>query len=159
MIAGNPAWTTACATDGHRAHPEVASRAICSSLNGIAMRIGCRADDEAVQDLEAQRDDGKEIACPGLMEVVANKRGPALATVARQVWWSVLGDGPRRDAVTKLSKFCGDSVLSLKRVLIPKPPNQAAQVGIGVRSANGPLGRPPPDQTPKGTMPVTKNTM
>jgi hypothetical protein len=30
-----------------------------------------------------------------LMEMVAKKRGPALATVARQVRWSVLGDGPR----------------------------------------------------------------
>jgi len=52
-------------------------------------------DDEAVQDLEAQGDYCKEIARPGLMEMVANKRGPALATVARQVRWSVLGDGPR----------------------------------------------------------------
>jgi hypothetical protein len=52
-------------------------------------------DDEAVQDMEAQGDDGKEIARPGLMEMVTNKRGPALATVARQVRWSVLGDGPR----------------------------------------------------------------
>ena len=42
-------------------------------------------DDEAVQDLEAQGDDDKEIARPGLMEMVANKRGPVLAMVARQV--------------------------------------------------------------------------
>ena len=111
-------------------------------------------DDEAVQDLEAQGDYCKKIARPGLMEMVANKRGPALATVARQVRWSVLGDGPRRDVVSKLSKFRGDAVLTPKRVLLPKPAYQGAQVGIGRRSANGPLGLRPPDQTPKGTMPA-----
>jgi hypothetical protein len=88
------------------------------------------------------------------MEMVANKRGPALATGARQVRWSVLGDGPRRDVVSKLSKFRGDSVLTPKRVFCPEPAHQGAQIGIGRRSANGPLGLPTPDQTPKGTMPA-----
>jgi hypothetical protein len=54
---------------------------------------------EAVADLESQGDDGEEVARPGLVEMVAQKRGPTLTTVARQVPWSVFGDCPWPDLV------------------------------------------------------------
>ena len=79
--------------------------------------------DEAVEDLEPQRDDGQEVAGPSLTEMVADKCGPGLSTVARQVRWSVLGDGSRRHLVAKLAKLAGDSVLTPERVFRPSPAN------------------------------------
>jgi hypothetical protein len=86
--------------------------------------VGQVDDDEAVQDLESQGDDGEEVARPGLMEMVAKKRGPTLTTVARQVRRSVLGDSPWRYLVAQLSKLPGDSVLAPQRVLRPELANQ-----------------------------------
>ena len=54
-------------------------------------------DHEAVQDLEPQGDGGEEVTRPGLMDMVADEGGPGLATVARQLRRSILGDGPWRD--------------------------------------------------------------
>jgi hypothetical protein len=64
------------------------------------------------------------------MEMVAQKRGPTLPTVARQVRRTVLGDSPRRYLVAKPSKLGGDFVLTPERVFGPKPPYQDPQVGI-----------------------------
>jgi hypothetical protein len=111
-------------------------------------------DHEAVQDLEPQGDDGEKVARPGLMEMVADKGGPGLATVARQVRRSILGDGPRRDLVAKLAKLPGDSVLTPERIFLPIPANHGPQVSIGWRSTNRPSGLSPPEQSPKGTMPA-----
>ena len=86
--------------------------------------VGQVDDDEAVQDLESQGDDGEEVARPGLMEMVAKKRGPTLTTVARQVRRSVLGDSPWRYLVAQLSKLPDDSVLAPQRVLRPELANQ-----------------------------------
>ena len=64
----------------------------------------------------AQGDDGQEITRPGLMEMVAKKRGPALAAVAGQVRWPVLDDGSGGYLVAELSKLCGDPVLTPGRI-------------------------------------------
>jgi hypothetical protein len=111
-------------------------------------------DDEAVEDLEAQGDDGEEITRPGLMEMVAKKRGPALAAVARQVRWPVLGDGSGRYLVAELSKLCGDLVLTPEWIFDPEPANQGPQVSIGWRTTNSPSGLFPPEETPRGTVPT-----
>jgi hypothetical protein len=71
-------------------------------------------DDEAVEDLEPQRDDGQEVAGPSLVEMVADKCGPELTTVARQVWRSILGGGSRRHLVAKLAKLSNSCLLDVR---------------------------------------------
>src|ERR1017187_3980424 len=86
--------------------------------------------------------------------MVADKGGPGLPTVAREVRWSIFGHGPRRDLVAELSKLTGDSVLTPERVFRPVSPYHGPQVSIGWRSTNRPARLLPPDQAPKGTMPA-----
>ena len=59
--------------------------------------------------MEPKGNDGEKVAGPSLMEMVADKCGPGLSTVARQVRRSILGDGSGRHLVAKLGKLPSDS--------------------------------------------------
>ena len=72
--------------------------------------------EEDVEDPEPDGDDGEEVACPRLTEVVPDERGPALPASARQADGAILGDGPRRDAVSELGQLPCDSVLPQVRL-------------------------------------------
>jgi hypothetical protein len=73
-------------------------------------------DDEGVEDLEPERDDGEPVGGPRLAEMIPDEHGPFLATAAWQARRSVLGDRPRRDMVAELGQLAGNAVLSLRLV-------------------------------------------
>jgi hypothetical protein len=54
-----------------------------------------REDHKAIEHLEAETDDGEEVASPDLREVIAHKRRPRLTATALQMAWSILGDSTR----------------------------------------------------------------
>ena len=110
-------------------------------------------DDEGVENLEPQRDDGEPVSGPGLGEMIADEGRPLLATAPRQIRGSVLGHGPRGDVVAELGKFSGDDVLAPQRILLPHPADEGSGVGIDGWSANRTTRAAAPEELPEGTVP------
>jgi hypothetical protein len=110
--------------------------------------------DEDVKDAESARDEDEEVAGPGLVQVVTDECGPALATLSVEVGRAVLRDGARGDLVAELGQFGGDELLTPGRVLAPHPPDELAEVCINGGTAGWTMGAPAPEQAPGGTMPA-----
>jgi hypothetical protein len=67
-----------------------------------------REDHEAVEHLEAETDDGEEVAGPDLREVIVHERRPPLAAAAVEGEWSIFGDGTRRNGPAELAALGGN---------------------------------------------------
>ena len=71
--------------------------------------------DEDVEEAESPRDEDEEVAGPGLVQVVTDECGPALATLSVEVGRAILRDGARGDLVAELGQFGGDDLLTVGR--------------------------------------------
>jgi hypothetical protein len=71
--------------------------------------------DENVEDAESRGDEDEEVTGPGLVQVVADERSPALATLSVEIGRAILRDGARGDLVAELGQFGGDDLLTVGR--------------------------------------------
>src|ERR1022692_193310 len=110
--------------------------------------------DENVEDAESRGDEDEEVTGPGLVQVVADERSPALATLSVEVGRAVLRDGARGDLVAELGQFGGDDLLTPGGVLAPHPPYKFAEICINGGTARWTVGAPAPEEAPGGTVPA-----
>jgi hypothetical protein len=113
-----------------------------------------RENDEDVEESESRGDKDDEVTGPGFVQVVADERCPALATLSVEIGGAVLRDGPRGDLVAELGQFGGDDLLTPGRVLAPHPPDETAEICIDGRTARRRAGAPAPEKAPGGTVPA-----
>ena len=110
--------------------------------------------DEDVKEAESPRDEDEEVAGPGLVQVVTDECGPALASLSVEVGRAVLGDGARGDLVAEFGQFGGDDLLTPGGVLAPHPPDEFAEICINGGTAWWTVGAPAPEEAPGGTVPA-----
>jgi hypothetical protein len=110
--------------------------------------------DEDVEDTESRGDEDEEVTRPGLVQVVADERGPALAALSVEVGRAVLRDGARRDLVSECGQFGGDDLLTPGGVLAPHPADEIAEICIDGWTARWTAGAPTPEEAPSGTVPA-----
>ena len=110
--------------------------------------------DEDVEDAESRGDDDEEVAGPGLVQVVADECGPALAALSVEIGRAILRDGARGDLVAELRQFGGDDLLTPCGVLAPHPTDEFAEICIYRGPARRTVGAPAPDEAPGGTVPA-----
>lgn len=109
---------------------------------------------EDVEDAEPPGHEDEEVAGPGLAEVIADERGPALSSLPVQASRAVLGGRARRDDVAQLGKLGRDDLLSPGRVLAPHPADESPKVGVNRRPARWTTRTPSPKEAPRGTVPT-----
>ena len=110
--------------------------------------------DEDVEDAESRGDEDEEVAGPGLVQVVADECGPALAALSVEIGRAVLRDGARADLVAELRQFGGDDLLTPGGVPASHPPNELAEICIDGGTARWTVGAPAPDEAPGRTVPA-----
>ena len=91
--------------------------------------------DEDVKEAESRGDEDEEVAGPGLVQVVTDERGPALAMLSFEVGRAVLCDCARGNLVAELGQLGGDDLLTPGRVLAPHPPDEFAEICVDGRTA------------------------
>ena len=110
--------------------------------------------DEDLEDAESRGHEDEEVTGPGLVQVVADERSPALATRSVEIGRAVLGDGARRDLVAELGQFGVDDLMTPGGVLAPHPPDEFAEICINGGTARWTVGAPAPEEAPGGTVPA-----